>query len=155
MRKGVTPVISTVILILVAIGLLSFASTYITQFYTESIKYIFEIYDTDCVFFDDGGVIKKEVQIYIKNTGNDAMTIGLSGAGDCSGTTQIMTCGDVTIIKYLPEEEALTKHPNKNFFDTETIEVGGFAVFSDVCSSTDGCKYKVQVEGRVLDAGAC
>ncbi|NIO22451.1 MAG: hypothetical protein GTN38_00305 [Candidatus Aenigmarchaeota archaeon] len=88
MRKGITPIIAIIILLLITIGLAATAWTYLSGFlitYTKSISLV----DSYCTGANTSNVI-------LRNSGTESIALG-SAACSFSGTSA--TCGALTITR--------------------------------------------------------
>ena len=136
MRKGITPIISILILLLIAVGLAASAWAYISNYTTGLTGKVVEVSTQDCINGEDGLLV-------FHNMGTDPINVNevLILDGD-TGSEKTVTWNYV------------------NGTGTPTImPAGGYAraTAPNCCNITAGtcpkvCKYKILVSGKSQDA---
>jgi flagellin-like protein len=143
MKKGITPIIAIIILLLITIGLAATAWTYLSGFlagYTKSLSLV----DAYCT-------AGSKTNIVLRNTGVEP--IGL-GASPCSLSGTSTTCGSLSITR------TDTKNGTVNSFNGASISPSGgtletrkIVTFTDTCT-TAGDPHVCTYRFRVSDTGA-
>ncbi|NIO21501.1 MAG: hypothetical protein GTN76_12360 [Candidatus Aenigmarchaeota archaeon] len=117
MKKGITPIIAIIILLLITIGLAATAWTYLSGFlagYTKSLQLV----DSYCMGATTTTVV-------LRNTGPDPIALGAS----CSISGSVMTCGSMTVTRTdanLDASAAISTSGN--------LAAGSTFTFTDVCT---------------------
>jgi flagellin-like protein len=119
MKKGITPIIAIIILLLITIGLAATAWTYLSGFlvtYTKSLTLV----DSYCA----GGV---NATVIMRNSGTEAISVG-SCTSFTGGTSQ--TCGALTITR-----TDGNPFSNAGLDKTGTLGTQQMLTFTDVCTT--------------------
>ena len=89
MKKGITPIIAIIILLMITIGLAALAWTYLSGFLTGYTKTL-ALVDFYCTGTTTANVI-------LRNSGVEPLVLGTACENPFSGTT--VTCGSLTITR--------------------------------------------------------
>jgi len=134
--KGITPIISIIILLLITIGLAGAAWTYMSGYFSGLTARYIEVGYSYC----DGNVAK----IMLTNRGTSPLPL------NCEANGNILDCKNFKIIKKsAPTGHEDMKDPDggtTNFFDAESFKPGESVIFSEQCTEagTPGtCVYVV------------
>ncbi len=137
MKKGITPIISVIVLLLITIALAGAAWTFLNQYLSGTTGKNLQMIDSYC----QGGTTAK---IVLKNVGTEAINIGNCNVG-MSGTET--SCGDVIVVRTDGgglNGSVLTPNTGGN-----TIPSQGLATFTDnnctVTGTPKTCIYRFVV----------
>jgi len=133
--KGITPIIATIILLLVTIGLASAAYTYMSTFFTQMTAGIIEIVDSYCL--SGNGNQPSTANVILRNSGTAKINV------NCPGTSQGQTidCDGITIVKTSGGNIANPKFTSSSGESIREISPGGIAIFTETgCSGH--CSYR-------------
>jgi len=120
MKKGITPIIAIIILLLITIGLAATAWTYLSGFlgtYTKSLTLV----DSYCI----GGI---NSTVTMRNSGTEAISVGTC-TSFTGGTSQ--TCGGLTITRTDGNEFS-----NAGMSKTGTLGTQEMVTFTDGCTTS-------------------
>ncbi len=134
--KGITPIVSIIILLLITIGLAASAYTFLSGFMGGYTKGSVMVIDSYCRSLETS-VIK------VRNAGTEEMSLGTCESNPRSGTSDI-TCGSLTISRTDGRDF------NNAKFDVATLGPQEIATFTDKCTdSTDPhvCTYRFMGSG--------
>ena len=133
MKKGITPIIAVIILLLITVALAGMAWAFLSGYFTGMTGKTIAVVDYSCI----GGTT---AQVIIRNSGTQAITLsaGCAAAGGVIGTTA--TCGDMTITK--------TAGPAMNGQLTWTGSPNPLAtsqnvILTDPCATGTTCTYRI------------
>ncbi|MHA2065803.1 MAG: archaellin/type IV pilin N-terminal domain-containing protein [Candidatus Thorarchaeota archaeon] len=138
MKKGITPIIAIIVLLLITIALAGAAWTFMSQYTGQLTSKNIQMIDAYCQSRTNATVV-------LKNIGTDTITVGTcSSLGDISGTSA--TCGDFTISR---TDGAA---PMDGLFSTATaLAPGSTLAFTDagctVIGTAQSCSYRFLVGG--------
>jgi flagellin-like protein len=135
MKKGITPIIAVIILLLITVALAGLAWTFLSGYFTGLTGKTIQVSD----FFCMGGV---NAQITITNTGTETISLGTTGTCDTAGsiTGVSESCGDITITR----TDGANMHGDLG--GATTVRPGGTVVFNDSCWTGSGvstCSYRI------------
>lgn len=143
MKKGITPIIAIIILLLITIGLAATAWTYLSVFlagYTKSLSLV----DAYCTAGTTTNVI-------LRNTGVEPMGLG-SAPCALAGTTT--TCGSLTITKTDTTGGVVNPFNGASINPSGgTLETRQTLSFTDTCTAA-GTPHVCTYRFRVSDTGA-
>jgi len=120
MKKGITPIIAIIILLLITIGLAATAWTYLSGFlgtYTKSLTLV----DSYCIAGINSTVI-------MRNSGTEAISVGTCGASSSFSGNTAQTCGALTITR-----------TDGNAFSNAYLSTTGTLGTQQMVTFTDGC----------------
>jgi flagellin-like protein len=86
MKKGITPIIATIILLLITVALAGLAWTFLSGYYTGMTAKNIQLVDFSCT----GGTAR----VIIRNAGTESINTAA-----CATTGTVVTCTDLTIVK--------------------------------------------------------
>lgn len=89
MKKGITPIIAVIILLLITVALAGMAWTFLSGYFSGMTAQNIQLIDYSC----SAGTSRT----IIRNSGTQAISMGASCTGTFPGT--VATCGDMTVIK--------------------------------------------------------
>jgi len=129
MKKGITPIVATIILLLITVALAGLAWTFLSQYYGGLTNKNIQVTDSYCL----SGLAK----VSLRNIGS--ATISLGGCTAAAGVSgQSTQCGDVTITKTGGLPAAMSGNTS-----AATISSQGSVTFTDVCTASNTCVYRV------------
>ena len=85
MKKGITPIIAVIILLLITVALAGMAWAFLQGYFTQITPKNLQVSDNYCL-----GALTKVV---FTNIGTDSINIGAAGAGSCSSAGGLGTVG--------------------------------------------------------------
>ena len=89
MKKGITPIIAVIILLLITVALAGMAWAFLSGYFTGMTAKNIQLIDYSCA--------SGTSRIIIRNAGSQSVSMGASCTGTFPGT--VATCGDMTVIK--------------------------------------------------------
>lgn len=128
MKKGITPIIAVIILLLITVALAGLAWTFLSGYFTGMTAQNIQLIDYSCT----NGMAR----VVFRNAGTQSITLAACTPGGVGVTTT--TCGSV-----------LTVSKNTDLGATPTISpigalaVGGAATFTDTCTAGTTCTYRL------------
>lgn len=136
MQKGITPIISIIILLLITIALAGAAYTYLSTYFTGTTAKAIQIADSFC-----SGTT---ATIRLQNVGTQPITI----AATCTVTGTGADCGDIDVTL-----QAGTDLTGATLTPAGALAPLAVATFTDSCPTADGlCQYRFLSEGTALGA---
>ena len=133
MKKGITPIIAVIILLLITVALAGLAWAFLSGYFTGLTGKTIAVVDYSCI----GG---NTAQVIIRNSGTQSITLsaGCMADGGVNGTTA--TCGDITITKTsgaaMNGKLSWTDSPNP-------LATGQNVILTDACAPGTPCTYRV------------
>jgi len=130
MKKGITPIIAVIILLLITVALAGLAWAFLSGYFTGLTGKTIAVVDYSCI----GGTT---AQVIIRNSGTQSITLsaGCAAAGGVSGTTA--TCGDITITK------TTGAAMNGQLSSAGPLATSQNVILTDACASGTTCTYRV------------
>ena len=133
MKKGITPIIAVIILLLITVALAGMAWAFLSGYFTGMTAKTIAVVDYSCI---NGN----QAQVIIRNAGTGPITMsaGCAAAGGVGGgTSNVTTCGDLTISK--------TGGPTMNgqLNSAGPLNVNQNVILTDTCPSGNTCSYRV------------
>ena len=139
-RKGITPIIATILLLLITIALASMAYSFLNGYFTGTTNKLIQIMGQTCI----GSAPPYTAVFYFKNVGTATLNVNCPTA-TASGNSY--TCGDFQVQK-LNGPGAFT--PASPAIDVTSLPPESFTSFSETgCTGT--CRYHTVVGGRSLE----
>ena len=139
MRKGITPIVATVILLLVVIAIAGAAYTYITGYWGSLTKNVVEMTSAVCT--------GSTVTMYLRNAGNAVIDAG-SGSTDISISRSIVA-GAPTGAMTLTRSNATGACAGANCL----LNPRAVVTFADsACGIGTTCRYTIQAGGGLTKA---
>jgi len=127
MRKGITPIIAVIILLLITVALAGLAWTFLSGYFSGMTAQNIQIVDYSC----SGGTTR----VIIRNAGTQSIDMGAS----CSGAgAAVATCGIMTIVKSGGTGTFLAPA----LAPTGSLAVGAVTTFSETCATSNTCTYR-------------
>ncbi len=131
MKKGITPIIAVIILLLITVALAGMAWAFLSGYFTGLTGKTISVVDYSCI---SGG----QAQVIIRNSGTSA--IALNTPVDCTTPNIItgvasFTCGEMTITK--TTGNLLTGELN-----TASIAQSANVIFTENCGVGSTCTYR-------------
>ena len=87
MRKGITPIIAVIILLLITVALAGLAWTFLSGYFTGMTAQNIQLIDYSCA--------GNTVRVIIRNAGSQSITM----TSPCTISTSVATCGSLTVIR--------------------------------------------------------
>ena len=139
MKKGITPIVATIILLLITVALAGMAWAFLQGYFTNITGKNVQISDSFCMSGTNA-------VITVANIGTDTVTLtGCSGSPNpITGPSKV--CGDVTITKSQGGDL------NGNF-SASNIAPKSSVVISDVCTTAGTqkiCSYRITTSGAAV-----
>ena len=133
MKKGITPIIAVIILLLITVALAGMAWAFLSGYFTGLTGKTIAVVDYSCIGTNTA-------QVIVRNAGTDSVSLGAcTPAGSVGGGTSTTdTCGDMTITKTSGLPANLGGQMDKT-----TIAKGENVIFTDVCTAGSTCTYRV------------
>lgn len=154
MRKGITPIISIIILLLITIALAGAAYSYLSTYFTGTTGKSIQLIDSYC----GGG---RYAVITIQNLGTQSISFGTTclydttaTGGDTGGTITgtTATCSDLTITRQDGSTMDAYLYTGPQGAQTPTsIDPQEMVIFNDT-TCTGFCQYRFLSEGAALGA---
>ena len=128
MRKGITPIIAVIILLLITVALAGLAWTFLSGYFSGMTAQNIQLIDYSC----SGGTAR----VIFRNAGTASISAALTCTLD--GTNTVATCGTgLTVVK---TQGTYSADPTVS---TATIAAGTTATFTDNCGASTTCTYRL------------
>jgi len=125
MKKGITPIIAVIILLLITVALAGLASTFLSWYFSGMTAQSLQLVDYSCV--------NTNARVVVRNAGTSTINMAsCSGAG-----TPSYTCSDMTVLKTTGN----TVSGIGFGWSATSIPPSSLATFNDSCGSTT-CTYR-------------
>jgi flagellin-like protein len=141
--KGITPIISVIILLLITIGMAASAWTFMSGYFTTITKASIQATGL-CV--GTGGAGPTNALVTITNMGQGVIQLGAcTGVGSIGGgTAKSVICGDMTIVR----TDGVANLNGK--FDKTSMSAKGTVTFTDTgCTTGTECHYSFILPGMM------
>jgi flagellin-like protein len=125
MKKGITPIIAVIILLLITVALAGMAWAFLSGYFTGMTGKTIAVVDYSCVN-------SNTAQVIIRNSGTGTIDLGTCTVAG-SITTSTFTCGDLTITR---TSGAMAGKLDKS----GNLNQGLNVIFTDAC--TGPCSYR-------------
>ncbi|MEM5812607.1 MAG: archaellin/type IV pilin N-terminal domain-containing protein [Candidatus Aenigmatarchaeota archaeon] len=131
MKKGITPIIAVIILLLITVALAGMAWVFMSGYFTGMTAKNIQLIDYSCA----GGTAR----VVFRNAGTSTITLV---NGPCTGSFpgNVVTCGELTVVKTSGTFAAAPSTDKDSIASTPTAEI---ATFTDNCGSGNTCIYRL------------
>jgi flagellin-like protein len=139
MKKGITPIVATIIMLLITIALAGAAWTFLSGYFTSMTSQTIQVVGSSCAGTNT-------VKMVVRNMGTQTITLGCVGAAAFPAATSV-TCGSMTIIKATGGNLA-------GGLDVGSIAPNTNVVITDTsCANPTICKYSIVTSGAGTPSG--
>ena len=122
MAKGITPIFSIIILLLITVSLVGATWMFISSYFSGLTGQRVSVVDSDCF----GNL----ATLYVRNTGTEPIKIDT-----CIGHSNSYQCGDVALVVLQENDSGVP------IWQPKTIEAGDYADLGSTCSGV--CQYRL------------
>jgi flagellin-like protein len=129
MRKGITPIIAVIILLLITVALAGMAWAFLNNYFTGMTGKNIQLIDYSCI----GG---NNVRVVLRNAGTQSIS-----TASCSVSSNVISCTDVTVVKSQGGSPGQV-NGGTGFGATNSILTGEVATFNDTCATGTSCTYR-------------
>ena len=131
MKKGITPIIAVIILLLITVALAGMAWAFLSGYFTGLTGKTIAIVDYSCI---SGGI----AQVIVRNSGTDMIALTPPACNVANTITggATFTCGDMTITK-------TTGSLVTGELDKTSITKGNNVIFTENCGAGNTCTYRI------------